>query len=106
MLEGDAQQRQTIMRRFVEQRGLRAQLRSGNLITGQLFVAFDFFPNAPKAKIDWSRDPVELPVVPSTVSDIEANSPIVAKRQIAAWLSVTQEKPSPLDQTLKDAPGA
>ena len=64
MLEGSAQQRHAFMQRLVEQRGLRAQLRSGNLLTGQLFVAFDFFPNAPKAKIDWSREPVELPVMP------------------------------------------
>ena len=57
MLEGNVQQRHSVMQRLVgEQRGLRAQLRSGNLLTGQLFVAFDFFPNAPKAKIDWSRD--------------------------------------------------
>src|SRR6266540_1654621 len=43
-----AQQRHALMQRLVEQRGLRAQLRSGNLLTGQLFVAFDFFPNTPK----------------------------------------------------------
>ena len=57
MFEGNAQQRQAFMQRLVEQRGLRAQLRSGNLLTGQLFVAFDLFPDAPKVKIDWSRDP-------------------------------------------------
>jgi paraquat-inducible protein B len=80
MLEGSKQQRQAIMRRLVEQRGLRAQLRSGNLLTGQLFVAFDFFPDAPKAKVDWSRDPVELPVTPSTVTDLEQKvSGILAK---------------------------
>jgi paraquat-inducible protein B len=73
-------ERHTLMQRLVEQRGLRAQLRSGNLLTGQLFVALDFFPDAPKAKIDWSADPVELPVVPSTVSDIESRiTGIVAK---------------------------
>ena len=33
-----------ILQRLVEQRGLRAQLRSGNLLTGQLFVAFDLLP--------------------------------------------------------------
>ena len=59
---------------MVEKRGMRAQLRSGNLLTGQLYVAFDSFPNAPKAKIDWNQDPTELPVVPSTVPDIEDNS--------------------------------
>jgi paraquat-inducible protein B len=80
MVQTSAQQRQDIMRRMVEQRGMRAQLRSGSLITGQMFVAFDFFPNAPKAKIDWSGEVPELPVVPSTVSDLEAKiTGIVAK---------------------------
>ena len=68
------------MQRLVEQRGLRAQLRSGSLLTGQLFVAFDYFPDAPKAKIDWSRDPVELPVMPSEITDLEQKvSGILAK---------------------------
>ena len=36
--------------------GLRAQLRSGNLLTGQLYVAFDFFPDAAKPKVDWNKE--------------------------------------------------
>ena len=56
----------------VEQRGLRAQLKSGSLLTGQLYVAFDYFPNAPKAKLDWNRDPLELPVVAGGFANIEA----------------------------------
>src|SRR5262245_26580428 len=71
-IEKSLQQRHAFVQRMVEQRGMRAQLRSGNLITGQLYIAFDSFPDAPKAKVDWSQDPTELPVVPSTVSDIEA----------------------------------
>ena len=68
------------MQRLVEQRGLRAQLRSGSLLTGQLYVAFDFYPNAPKVKIDWSPEVPELPVVPSTVADLEAKiTSILAK---------------------------
>src|ERR1700675_252314 len=54
---------------LVEQRGLRAQLQSGSLLTGQLFVALDYFPDAPKAKIDWSQPVPVLPVVPSTLPD-------------------------------------
>ena len=33
-----------VLRRLVEERGLRAQLKSGNLLTGQLYVAFDYYP--------------------------------------------------------------
>lgn len=42
-------------------RGLRAQLRTGNLLTGELIVAFDFFPGAPPAKLERSGDMLELP---------------------------------------------
>src|SRR4030095_12088469 len=65
------EQRPAFIQRQVEQRGLRAQLRSGSLITGQLFVALDYFPNVPRAKINWSQDPVELPVMPSEITDLE-----------------------------------
>jgi paraquat-inducible protein B len=68
----NGQSRHALMQRLVEQRGLRAQLRSGNLLTGQLFIALDFFPDAAKAKIDWTRDPPEVPIVPSAVQDLEA----------------------------------
>jgi paraquat-inducible protein B len=74
------QQRRALMEQLVERRGLRAQLRSGNLLTGQLFVALDYFPDAPKAKIDWSGEVPVFPVVASTISDLEAKlSSIVAK---------------------------
>lgn len=80
MFNASEQQRRALVRTLVEQHGLRAQLRSGSLVTGQLYVAFDYFPSAPKAKIDWSRDPAELPVIASTLSDIEDKvTNIVAK---------------------------
>jgi len=52
--------------------GVRAQLRSGNLLTGQMFVAFDFFPDAPPATIDWSQKPAELPTIPGELQVLEA----------------------------------
>jgi paraquat-inducible protein B len=51
--------------------GLRPQLRSGNLLTGQLYVALDIFPSAPKVKIDWTKSPTELPVMPSGMQDMQ-----------------------------------
>ena len=51
--------------------GFRAQLRTGSLITGSLFVAFDMFPNVPTAKVDWSKEPAELPTVPGQFQEIE-----------------------------------
>ncbi|MDB5728499.1 MAG: hypothetical protein JWQ00_1704 [Noviherbaspirillum sp.] len=68
-----------LLDRLVE-RGFRAQLKSGNLITGQLFVALDFFPRAPKAKIDWSKDPAVLPAVPGAFEDIQETVASIAKK--------------------------
>jgi paraquat-inducible protein B len=100
------QQRHALMQRLVE-RGLRAQLRSGNLLTGQLFVAFDFYPNAPKVKIDWSPEVPELPVVTSTVSDLEAKiTGIVAKLDKLPLEAISADLTkvlASLSQTLEDA---
>lgn len=52
-------------------RGLRAQLRTGNIVTGQRFVSFDLFPNVPRVKVDWKKSPVELPVMPSGMQELE-----------------------------------
>ena len=74
------EQRHAFLRHMVEKQGMRAQLRSGSLVTGQLYVAFDYFPDAPKVKVDWRGDVAVLPVVPSTITDIEAKlTGIVAK---------------------------
>ena len=54
--------RHAVMQRLVE-RGLRAQLQTGSLISGQLFVALEYFREAPKARIDWTHEPPEFPVM-------------------------------------------
>lgn len=105
-IAGSIQQRHALMQRLVEQRGLRAQLRSGNLVTGQLFVALDFFPDAAKANINWSQDPVELPVVPSTAQDLEARvTGIVAKLDKVPYEAIGTDLTkalASLNQTLQD----
>jgi paraquat-inducible protein B len=52
-------------------RGLRGQLRTGSLLTGQLYVSLDFFPGAKKASIDWNRSPPELPTTPSGLESMQ-----------------------------------
>lgn len=42
--------------------GLRAQLRTANLLTGQLYVALDDFPKAPKVAFE-AGDPLVVPTV-------------------------------------------
>lgn len=52
-------------------RGMRAQLKTGNLLTGALFVSVDFLTNEPPVTIDWSKTPVELPVAKVTGESLE-----------------------------------
>jgi paraquat-inducible protein B len=61
-----------ILRHLVEDRGLRAKLESGNLLTGEQYVGFEYVPNAPKPKVDWSQDPLVLPVESGGLASIEA----------------------------------
>ncbi|WP_233857352.1 PqiB family protein [Paraburkholderia sp. HD33-4] len=61
-------------------RGLRFQLRTGNLLTGQLYLAVDFFPDAPKATVNWASSPPELPTIPGNLQRIEDNvTELIAK---------------------------
>lgn len=61
-------------------RGLRAQLRTGNLLTGQLYVALDFFPNAAPVKVDYNRQPTELPTQPNTLDQLQLQVADIAKK--------------------------
>jgi paraquat-inducible protein B len=60
--------------------GYRAQLRTGNLITGQLYVAFDHFPNAPKAKVDRSTTPPVLPTTPGSLQQLQLTLASIAAK--------------------------
>ena len=66
-------------------RGLRGQLRTGSLLTGQLYVALDFFPGATKAKTRLGArvdddDLPEIPTVPSTLLELQEMLSTVAAK--------------------------
>ena len=61
-------------------RGLRAQLRTGSMISGSLFVAVDFFPDAPPVTLDWSQKPVQIPTQPGQIEAIEASLASIVKK--------------------------
>lgn len=65
-LQGD--QAEPLLRWFVEDRNLRAQLKTGNLLTGQLLVDLGFFPEEEKARLSYENG---LPVIPSMGGSIE-----------------------------------
>ena len=105
-LNQDMKKSRAMLQRLVEKRGLRAQLRSASLLTGKRYVALEYFADAPRTRLDWSREPLELPVVVSTLPDVEAKlASLLAKldrlplESIGADLKNALET---LDQTMKN----
>ena len=68
-----------IIRSFVEH-GLRAQARTGNLLTGQLYISLDFYPNAQKVAFDIAARPVVLPTIPGSLDQLQAQLQAVAEK--------------------------
>ncbi|MEM5295549.1 MlaD family protein [Burkholderia sp. JPY481] len=56
---------------YLVSKGLRAQLKTASLLTGQLYVAIDFFPAAPKAAVDWNEKMPQLPTVPGNLQGLQ-----------------------------------
>ena len=73
-------------------RGFRAQLKSGSLLTGQLYVSLDFVKDAPAAQIDWKTTPPTMPTAPGGFDDLQASLSSIAKKLDAI----------PYDQLSKD----
>jgi paraquat-inducible protein B len=69
--QGKALDSHALLNSLVEN-GFRAQLRSSSLLTGQLFIALDFFPKAPPAKMNWRKNPPEFPSNPASLEQLQA----------------------------------
>ena len=65
------------------ERGLRAQLQSGNLLTGELLVDLDFHPESPPAKLDRSGTYPEIPAIPAQLEALEASVTAVLNKLAA-----------------------
>lgn len=65
--------------RMVE-RGLRAQLRAGNLITGQLFIAFDFIKNPKPVAFDVAAQPLVIPTAPGSMEQLQEQLQSIVKK--------------------------
>ena len=87
--------------------GFRAQLKSGSLLTGQLYVALDFFPDAAAAKINWGKNPAILPTVSGNMTQLQASlTQIVQKLEklpLEELAGDVRKTVQTLDVTLKSA---
>jgi paraquat-inducible protein B len=88
-------------------RGLRAQLRLGNLLTGQLYVALDFFPNAAEVEPTAASEPMQMPTIPNSLDELQSQIGEIAIKlnkipyeQIGKDLQKTM---ATLDRTLSSA---
>jgi len=59
-----------LLNRLVE-RGLRAQVRTGSLITGRLYIALEFTPKASKVSVDTDEAVLTVPTVPGALVDVQ-----------------------------------
>ncbi|WP_293765293.1 MlaD family protein [uncultured Aquitalea sp.] len=60
--------------------GLRAQLRSGSLLTGQLFVALDFFRDAKPAQLGHEQNMDVMPTIPGDLEELQAMMQRIARK--------------------------
>jgi paraquat-inducible protein B len=77
---------------YLVERGLRARLQTGNLLTGQLFVEFDLFPDEKPAQVNFAGEHPELPTLPRPLAGITAS--------VSRLLEQLEQLP--LKQTVKD----
>jgi paraquat-inducible protein B len=87
--------------------GLRAELKTGNLLTGQKFVALDMHHDAPKDRVAWGEQPAIFPTISGGLDDIQDSVGVIAKKiskipfdQISYRLMNAMAS---LDQALKSA---
>ncbi len=86
--------------------GFRGQLRTGSLLTGQKYVALDFFHHAPEAKIDWDKPIPVVPTLPGGIEELQSTLTRIATKldkipygEIASDLRTALQS---LDKMLKD----
>jgi paraquat-inducible protein B len=72
-VSGDIGSPESVLETLVT-RGLRAQLASGNLLTGQLFVDLDFLEEVPDAQITQSGPFRVFPTVPGAMEKLTRNA--------------------------------
>jgi paraquat-inducible protein B len=87
--------------------GLRAELKTGNLLTGQKFVSLEMHRDVAKEKVVWNEQPAIFPTISGSLDDIQDSVGVIAKKlskvpfdQLSARLLSAMNS---LDQTLKSA---
>jgi paraquat-inducible protein B len=106
---GDMEQHVAQFLQNMVEHGLRAQARSGNLLTGQLYIALDVVPNAPKVTFDANARPLTVPTIDGTFDRVQEQvASIVGKIDKLPLASIGNNLDATLaglDNTLKQVNG-
>ena len=70
---GLSEERHRSINEELVERGLRAQLKTGNILTGMLYVDLEFFPDAKKEEIRIVKGTQVIPTVPTSIQEITRN---------------------------------
>jgi paraquat-inducible protein B len=88
-------------------RGLRARLQSGSLLTGKLFVELDMHPGTPVRLVNEGGPFPELPTIPASLEEITASlKSILAKLEKVDMEKIGMEFLATLKEANKFAKGA
>lgn len=68
------------IRMYVEERGLRAQLKSGSLLTGQQIIDLGFYPEAKKVKMAFVDGEPVVPTVGGSLEQIQESVARITRR--------------------------
>lgn len=89
-----------MIKRLVEERGLRAALKTGNLLTGQMLIDLDFHPERQKVKLARTDGYPVIPTLPGSLEQIqESLARITARLEKVPFEQIGNE----LNEALKEA---
>jgi len=81
-----------LLKELVEGRGLRAQLRTGSLLTGQMMVSLEFFPDLPQTTLGYLDSHPILPTVPGNLDRLqESLTKVVNKLEKIPFENIGEE---------------
>ena len=91
--ENDVQELGGLLTQAIQEKGLRAQLKWQNFLTGQLYVALDLSPKTPITLVGLDASVPEIPVIPTTLQQFT--------QQAEKLLTTLRELP--LDELVRSA---
>jgi paraquat-inducible protein B len=75
--------------KLLVERGLRAQLQMQSIVTGQLMIALNFFPDKPATYIGFIKEYPEIPSIPTPLQELAKTIEDLHLKEIVKKLNVT-----------------